>query len=391
MKYKVVCLCAGLALAGLTACSAPAPESSEDQPKAETATAQSQEASSANETISFTDQAGNTVELDKTPERFVTTALPLPSVYAITGSPTDRLVGMHPGSLSAIESGVMGAMYPELTKIPTNFIDGENINIEELLKLKPEAVMYWADYTQQYEMMNHAGIKTIGVTTQGKGDALYTLQTWLEIMGKMFGTSGDTDKVINYGKEVSAEIQKKLESVPDDKKVKTLIIFNHNGKDMTTSGGTHYGQVWIESTGGINVARDIEGTPAISMEQVYEWNPDVIIVSSFTKYTAEDILENKIEGQDWSNVAAVKNKRVYKEPVGIYRWYPPSGDAPLMTQWMAQKQYPELFDYDMKQKVIEYYKQFYNYDLSDAQAEGILNSNPDAAKGADWQQGAQKK
>lgn len=207
----------------------------------------------------------------------------------------------------------------------------------------------------------------------------------------MFGTSGDTAKVINYGKTVSEEIKSKVESLPEDKKVKTLVIFNHNGKDMTTSGGTHYGQVWIESTGGINVVRDIEGTPAISMEQVYEWNPDVIIVSSFTKYMPEDFLQNKIEGQDWSQVKAVKDGKVFKEPVGVYRWYPPSGDAPLMSLWMAQKQYPELFDYDMKSKVIEYYKTFYNYDLSDPQAEAILSSNPEAAKGADWQQGAQKK
>lgn len=47
-----------------------------------------------------------------------------------------------------------------------------------------------------------------------------------------------------------------------------------------------------------------------------------------------------LQGQDWNQLKAVKNKQVYKVPLGIYRWYPPNGDAPLVLKWMAQHNHP---------------------------------------------------
>lgn len=72
------------------------------------------------------------------------------------------------------------------------------------------------------------------------------------------------------------------------------------------------------------------------MEQIYEWNPEVIIISTFTETTPEDLYNNATNGQDWSHIAAVQNKKVYKEPLGTYRWLLLSGDAALMVKWMAQ-------------------------------------------------------
>ena len=67
-------------------------------------------------------------------------------------------------------------------------------------------------------------------------------------------------------------------------------------------------------------------------------------------------------------------------PLGIYRWYPPSGDAPLMLKWMAQKNHPDLFSYDMNEEIKDYYKRYYNYELSDMQVDEILNPPSEAAK-----------
>ena len=121
------------------------------------------------------------------------------------------------------------------------------------------------------------------------------------------------------------------------------------------------------------------------MEQIYEWNPDVIIITTFSQTMPEDLYNNTVPGQDWSNVKAVREGRVYKEPIGVYRWFPPSGDAPLMLKWMSETLYPDLFDYDMEAEIKAYYNEFYSYDISDDQVKGVLSSNPEAARGADWQ------
>ncbi len=77
----------------------------------------------------------------------------------------------------------------------------------------------------------------------------------------------------------------------------------------------------------------------------------------------------------------MKNRRVYKVPVGVYRWYPPSGDVPLMMKWMAQKQHPEMFKYDMVKEIQSYYSEFYGYSLDTAGAEKILNTAKEASQG----------
>ena len=77
---------------------------------------------------------------------------------------------------------------------------------------------------------------------------------------------------------------------------------------------------------------------------------------------------------------AVQDKKVYKIPLGIYRWFPPSGDAPLMLKWMANHNQPELFDYDMNDEIKTYYKDFYNFDVTDDEVETILHPSSEAAK-----------
>ena len=118
------------------------------------------------------------------------------------------------------------------------------------------------------------------------------------------------------------------------------------------------------------------------MEQIYKWNPDVILITTMTETIAEDILNNSIEGQDWSQIEAVKNGKVFKEPLGVFHWFPPSGDAPLMANWMAQTLHLDLFIYSMSDEIKLYYENFCGYKLTQEQIEGILTSNTEAGKGA---------
>jgi iron complex transport system substrate-binding protein len=344
----------------------------------------SPKAEKKNEYIEVVDQNNMTARVPAEVRRVVMTALPLPSVYALTGAPIDYIVGMHPGSSSAIENSVMAAMYPSLLGIKSNFIDGQDINVEELLKLSPDVVMYWAEYSNQYNAMKTANIPAVGVKTQGGGDAITTLETWLEIMSRIFSTQGNAGRVIEYGRKIQKEIADKTGSLTDQEKPKTIMLYGHSAETIAVGSTGEYGGFWVESTGGYNPARDLKGNPTVNMEQIYAWNPDIIVITTFSKTMPEDLYNNTVPGQDWSHVKAVQERKVFKEPLGVYRWYPPSGDAPLMVKWMAQIQHPDLFTYDMKEEVKNYYREFYNYTLTDDQAEGILSSNPEAARGADW-------
>ena len=47
---------------------------------------------------------------------------------------------------------------------------------------------------------------------------------------------------------------------------------------------------------------------------------------------------------------------------------------------LHSKNFQKLLDYDMNEEVKDYYKRYYNYDLSDEQIKGIFNPSSEAAK-----------
>ena len=157
---------------------------------------------------------------------------------------------------------------------------------------------------------------------------------------------------------------------------------------LKCSGSNFFGDWWINTSGGVNVAADLKGPAEISMEQIYQWNPDKIIINNFCSFLPEDLYENNLEGLDWRPVKAVQNKEVYKVPLGTYRWFPPSSDTPVALYWFAKTIQPELFkDVDMDQELKNYFKQYYNFDLNDEELQKIYNP-PREAAGNSWKKEA---
>ena len=130
-----------------------------------------------------------------------------------------------------------------------------------------------------------------------------------------------------------------------------------------------------------NVALE-NSNAVINMEQVYEWNPDIIFITNFTPVQPEDLYENAVGQDDWSPVKAVQDKNVYKLPLGTYRSYTPSTDTHMTLLWMAKQVYPDLFsDVDMTQEVKDYYKELYGVDLSGEQVQRMYHPGREAAAG----------
>ena len=109
------------------------------------------------------------------------------------------------------------------------------------------------------------------------------------------------------------------------------------------------------------------------MEEIYKLNPDIIFLSNFDKFVPDDLYQNRIPGQDWSTIKAVKEHRVYKVPKGIYRWDAPGVETPLMMRWMAYMMQPEIFkDIDIRKETKAFYKDFIHYDASDEDLKQIF-------------------
>ena len=320
------------------------------------------------ETRIVVDQLGRKVEISKDINRIVTLPIPHASlIYCVDGK-ADRIAGMHPVSMKAIEKGILGTICPRLKSAATNFVvSGFEINIEELLKLKPDIVFQWAWMDKEIKKIEEAGIPVIALTYGTQED----LETWITILGEVLGKEEKASQLIKYHREVILEITYKAIQIPVDERPKVLYL--PYGEQLKTTGTRTYNQFWINITGGKNVAEGLEGWKNVNMEQILKWDPDIIYIGNFCELLPEDILENRIDGQDWSQIEAVKNRRVYKVPLGGYRWDPPNQESPLMLKWLLGTQHSNKVDYKLKEDIKKFYLRFYNYELSEEQVSEILH------------------
>jgi len=314
------------------------------------------------------DQRGKRVKVPGEINRIVTLPIPLPSMIVAVDGNGKRIVGMHPKSKSAVEESTLKNISPELMNVSTAFVqEGFTVNIEELVKLQPDVVFQWKHQPEEIEKIENAGIPVIALQYGTQQD----LEAWLKILGELLDKKQQVNKIINYHHEVINDIRNRTSTINEKDKPRVMYL---NGPEPSTNGGDSYNHFWITASGGCNVAADIEGTGKyVNMEQVLRWNPEIIYIGNFCNLQADDLFKNKIQGQDWSHVAAVKNRRVYKIPLAGYRWDPPSVESPLMLKWLAQKHYPEIFaDYSMAAELKEFYRNIYNYELSDEEVARVL-------------------
>ena len=85
---------------------------------------------------------------------------------------------------------------------------------------------------------------------------------------------------------------------------------------------------------------------------------------------AEKIYENNA----YAVTNAVKNKRVYVTPAGVFSWDRYGAEGALQILWVAKTLHPEIFkDIDIAAETKKFYKEFLHYELSDDEVNYILN------------------
>lgn len=333
------------------------------------------------------DQLGRDVTILGDVDRVVVGGiLPYFSTWFVATNSTKEIVGMHPNSYNAASNSMLAKMSPDVLKASTDFIQNGELNVEELMNVDPQVYFEIANDTKSIEKLDEAGISTVALQTVEVADAnpVETFNSWLKVTAEIKG--GDAldraDKYVDNVTNVQKEIDTKLKNVEKEDKPRVLVLHQHSDKSIVVAGQNLWGEYWVNQTGGYDIVSGdgVQGQKEVNMEQIYKWNPDIIYITNFTETQPEDLFNNKISGQDWSDVKAVQDKKVYKIPLGIYRWFPPSGDAPLMLKWMANHNQPELFDYDMNDEIKTYYKDFYNFDVTDDEVETILHPSSEAAK-----------
>ena len=313
-----------------------------------------------------TDAAGNVVEVPANITKIAVTPLPWSSViYAIDGS-SERIAALNPGALggTAYKGQFFEILDPSYGSINSTAIGKDfSINMEEIVKMGVQAVVIWDYQEDEAKQLKELGIAPVMV----KNETVEELQSSFRAVGELLGKEDRAQQFIDLYGNIYNEIQSYQDQVSSAEKPKVLYLRN---SDLKLQGNDNFIKEALELAGADNVAAD---SSEITMEDIIQINPDIILLSWFDDFTPDDLYNNAIDGQDWSSVKAVQEKRVYKTPIGIYRYDAPGVETPLMMEWLATMIQPEIFsDIDIKAEIADYYKTYFNIDLSEENLAQIL-------------------
>ena len=247
------------------------------------------------------------------------------------------------------------------------------------MKLKPDVIFYNASNKEHHETLEKTGIPCVGfatVGTNGPADPIDRYTQWLKLLEDVFDESGKTDDFIKAGQDIVKDVEERISKIDDSKKPTGVILWKYvQGVPMVAGKGV-FGDFWLNRIGVKNLANETKGFAKVSIEQFYQWDPDILYLDGpgLLDITTKDVFENSVEGINFSNMKAVKDKKVYNTKLGMWNWFTPNPDGPLVLAWLAKSTYPEEFkDYDLKAMIKDYYKTWYDYELTNEQIEDMFD------------------
>jgi len=126
----------------------------------------------------------------------------------------------------------------------------------------------------------------------------------------------------------------------------------------------------IDEAGALNVAASLGrgGEVRISPEQLYEWDPTIILAEGRGAY---DMFKRN---PALRRLSAVRNNKVYLVPSSPFGWIEdPSGVNRLIgLYWLSGLLYTDATQEDLRTTACDFYDKFYRIQLTNGQLEAIL-------------------
>ncbi|MBW1800605.1 MAG: cobalamin-binding protein [Deltaproteobacteria bacterium] len=236
------------------------------------------------------DAVGRKVEMKSDPQRIIPLVPSLTEILYFMGL-GQRVVGVTRFSYHP----------PEASQKPKvgSYI---NLNVEKIISLSPDLVIGTADGNKSgvVDLLEQAGIPVFIVNPRNIRQAIETIA----VIGRLCG-------IPDKGHQLSQQLLKRVEQVADKVRYreKPLVFLQINIKPIMTVNRNTFHHDLIRLAGGENMTGAEPITyPRISLEEVIQRKPDVIIISSMERGGRYE--KARREWLQWTMIPAVKNGQV---------------------------------------------------------------------------------
>lgn len=322
----------------------------------------------------FTDSCGREVTVPANVEK-VAISGPLAQIVVFALAP-DKLVGIA-NAWDESAAQFLDTKYYDLPLLGQLYGGKGEMNLETLLAAAPDVVI---DVGEPKGSI----VEDMDALQEQTGIPFVHIDAYLASMDNTYAMLGDLLAMPNeaqgladycrYAYDRAVEIANSVE------KVNLLYITGDEGLNVIAKGSYHAKAIDLLANNLAVVEEpSSKGTGnEVDMEQILNWNPDVIL------FAPGSIYDTVAENENWQTITAIKNGAYYEVPMGPYNWmgFPPSVQRLLGMMWMTTVLYPDAADYDLYTEVSSYFQLFYHCELTQAQYDALVANSLPAADAA---------
>jgi len=236
------------------------------------------------------------------------------------------------------------------------------LNLETLLAAAPDVVIDVGESKGSLAEDMDALQEQTGIPFVHIDAYLATMDETYAMLGDLLAMPNEAQGLADYCRAMYDRAKAIADSVD---KANILYITGDEGLNVIAQGSYHAEVIdMLANNLAVVDEPSSKGTGnEVDMEQILNWDPDVIL------FAPDSIYDTVADNENWQTITAIKEGNYYEVPFGPYNWmgFPPSVQRLLGMQWMAAVLYSDAADYDLYEAASAYFELFYHCELTEAQ------------------------
>jgi len=191
-------------------------------------------------------------------------------------------------------------------------------------------------------------------------------------LGRLVHREARAERLARALEDTMARLDATVGAIPPQQRLRVYYADAADGLKSQCAGAFR-GEV-VELAGGFNVMQcntpDVmSAAVAVGLETLLRLDPDVIVART------PEIARFIDQDPGWRHLRAVRERRLYAFPSLPFNWAerPHSQFKMLALQWLANVLYPDFFRFDFDRGVQDFYRLFYDMELTDDQLVRLRN------------------
>ncbi len=311
------------------------------------------------------DDAGRVVAVPERAAR-VFAAGPPAAILLYTLAP-ETMLGW-PRANSAAEAAFMPERYASLPELGRLTGRGDTANLEVVLATRPDLLFDYGTINPTYASLADRVQQQVRLPYLLIDGRFERIPDAYRTLGRLLGMAERAETLAAYAEATLAEARRIAASVPAGQRPRVYYARGPEGLETGLAGSIN--TELLDWVGAENVAKAAGsgGLAAVSIEQVLQWDPDVILTldPGFFARVKED--------PRWKDLRAVREGRVYLGPGLPFGWFdrPPSVNRLIGVRWLLSVLHPNRASADLREEARTFYALFYHREPSREQLDRLL-------------------